>query len=126
MWNVRITLGLDYVKDFLRELPASWDDTYFVDGFPGKFVVLARKLKNSWYMAGINGENIEKTLILKLPIPESVEKGILISDGADNRSFTMDEIIFHPGENLELKIKIRIGILDDALPNAFTLFLNPN
>jgi len=40
-------------------------------------------------------------------------------------SLELQNYIFEMIENIELKVKIKIGILDDALPNAFTLFLNP-
>ena len=32
----------DYVREFLKGVPSVWDDTKFLDGYPGKFVVLAR------------------------------------------------------------------------------------
>ncbi len=45
----------EYVKDLLREIFATWDETKFVDGFPGEFVILARRSGKTWYIAGING-----------------------------------------------------------------------
>ena len=56
----------DYVRDFIREIPAVWDDTKFIDGYPGKFVVLARQGDGHWYLAGINGETAERKLTLDL------------------------------------------------------------
>ena len=32
--------------EFLKELPSNWDETRFIDGYPGKFVVLARRNEN--------------------------------------------------------------------------------
>jgi hypothetical protein len=31
-----------------------WDDTKLVDGFPGEYVVMARRSGDTWYVAGIN------------------------------------------------------------------------
>ena len=45
------------VRKFLQELPTTWEDVKFIDGYPGKLVILARKSGNNWYVAGINGEN---------------------------------------------------------------------
>lgn len=56
----------NYVKDFLRRLPDSWDDVKFLDGYPGKFFVVARRAGRKWYVAGINGENAEKAITLDL------------------------------------------------------------
>ena len=95
----------DYVKDFLREIPCCWDDVRFIDGFPGKLVIIARKSKDAWFLAGINGEDSEKNLSLELPFIEKSLAGTLITDGTDNRSFEMRRINFTPGRPMEIKIK---------------------
>ena len=54
--------------DFLRELPTTWEETRFIDGYPGKYVILARKATNGrWYIAGLNAlkEPLSLTLDLK-------------------------------------------------------------
>ncbi len=95
----------DYVRDFMREVPTRWDDTRFIDGFPGKFVVIARKSKDTWYVAGINGENIEKSINIELSFLKDTKTGILITDGADNRSFDMQKITLTPGTPLAITMK---------------------
>ena len=50
------------VQDFLSELPSVWDETRFVSGYPGEYVVLARRSGNTWYIAGINGSDTLQTL----------------------------------------------------------------
>ena len=52
--------------EFLKELPSNWDETRFIDGYPGKFVVLARRNENRWYIAGLNAEKQVKELTLDL------------------------------------------------------------
>ena len=54
------------VQDFLSRLPAVWDETRFVSGYPGESVVLARRSGSTWYIAGINGTDEEKELALPL------------------------------------------------------------
>ena len=54
------------VRQFLGELPAAWDETRFVSGYPGESVVLARRSGKTWYVAGINGTDEPKTLSLPL------------------------------------------------------------
>jgi hypothetical protein len=95
----------DYVKNFLREIPTYWDDTKFVDGFPGKFVVIARKSRKTWYIAGINGEDIERNIRTLLPFIEKTKKGMLITDGGDNRSFRTEKITYAPNKPLEINLK---------------------
>ncbi len=95
----------DYVKNFLREIPNYWDDTKFVDGFPGKFVVIARRCNDTWYVAGTNGEETEKSLKCNFPFIKETKSGTLITDGEDTRSFTTKKIIYTPNDPLEINIK---------------------
>jgi hypothetical protein len=54
--------------DFLRQLPATWDETKFIDGYPGKYVVLARRHGADWYIAGLNAQKEAIKLNLQLPM----------------------------------------------------------
>ena len=56
--------------EFLKELPTTWNETVFIDGYAGKFVVLARKHEEKWYVAGLNAEKQNKELTLELPMFE--------------------------------------------------------
>ena len=53
--------------EFLRGVPTTWDETRFVDGYPGRFAVLARRTGERWYVAGLNAEAQPKKLTLQLP-----------------------------------------------------------
>lgn len=50
------------VKDFFGELPTAWDETRLLSGYPGEYVVMARRKGTTWYVAGINGTDEEKTI----------------------------------------------------------------
>ena len=54
--------------DFLRELPTTWDETRFLDGYPTRYVALARRHGNKWYVGALNGtqEPISMTLDLSM------------------------------------------------------------
>jgi hypothetical protein len=81
----------DFVVDFLNNVPVTWDDTYFVDGFPGKEVVMARKKQDTYFLAGINGEFKEKTLTFDLDfLPEGQFEMTLIKEGDTPRSFNTE------------------------------------
>ncbi|HUX97277.1 MAG TPA: glycoside hydrolase family 97 catalytic domain-containing protein, partial [Bacteroidales bacterium] len=41
-------------KNFLKKLESAWDETRFIDGFPGDYICLARRKGENWYIAGIN------------------------------------------------------------------------
>ena len=56
-----------FEMDFLRGLPTTWEETRFIDGYPGKYVVMARKATNGqWYIAGLNALKEPLTLTLDL------------------------------------------------------------
>lgn len=52
------------VKNFLSNLPTTWDDTRLVSGYPAEYVVMARQKDNQWYVGGLNGTDANKTINL--------------------------------------------------------------
>lgn len=68
--------------DFMKEVPTTWDDTKFIDGYPGKYAIVARKHGDTWYVAGIS--NLDKPVELELNLP-MFEKGQTISMINDNK-----------------------------------------
>lgn len=54
--------------DFLKEVPTTWDETRFIDGYPGKYVVLARRHGDRWYVAAVNAGMEPLKLKLNLPM----------------------------------------------------------
>ena len=92
--------------DFLRDLPTTWEETRFIDGYPGKYVVLARKsaATGQWYMAGLNA--------LKEPLP-----------------LTLDLNTFGPLSKLYIDNKASEPILSPVKPDKkgrLKLTLQPN
>lgn len=95
----------DYVQDFLKRVPAVWDDTRFLAGEPGKFVALARRGDGRWLVAGINGETAARTLTLDLAGLSAKPGGTLIADGAPgNLSFRRETVTLGPDGKLTLTL----------------------
>ncbi len=102
-----------YVKDFLRSLPNSWDDTKLIEAFPGKLYVIARRAGNKWYVAGLNGEDVEKTLSLDLSFLKT-KKGILITTetGTKNEvSFAKKNTVVPANGKVEITVKGNDGFV---------------
>ena len=58
----------EFELDFLRGLPTTWEETRFIDGYPGRYVILARKATDGqWHVAGLNA--LKETLNLTLDLP---------------------------------------------------------
>lgn len=101
------------IKEFLKKLPNSWDDVKFIDGYPGKLYVVARKAGNKWYVAGINGENINKDLNLDINFLKN-RKGQLISTGndvKDDPSFDVKNIVIPASGKLNITLKGNDGFV---------------
>jgi hypothetical protein len=75
-------------KQFLKDVPAAWDETRFLSGYPGDEVVLARRRGDVWYVGGINGEKKAKTLSVDLSfLKDGDYQATVIADGKDAKSF---------------------------------------
>ena len=53
------------VQNFLGKLPAVWDETKLIGGYPGDHAVIARRSGKTWYVAGINGRESFRTFSLQ-------------------------------------------------------------
>jgi hypothetical protein len=56
----------DWEMNFLKQIPTTWDEVKFLDGYPTKYVVLARRSGDTWYVAGLNGTDQPVKLNLNL------------------------------------------------------------
>ena len=93
-----------YVKEFMKQVPEYWDDTKFIDGYPGKFVLVARRSGGKWYVSGINGEKNEKTLDIDLSFLKG-KMGTLINDGTAPAFFESKEISVPASGEVTINIK---------------------
>ena len=64
------------VQQFFSTLPAAWDETHLVAGYPGEYVIIARRSGNKWYLAGINGTDSIK----EVPLPFKGKNVTLFTD----------------------------------------------
>ncbi len=83
----------DGVQALLAGLPAAWDDTRLLAGYPGEYAVLARRKAGKWYIAGINGGDEPKDLSFTLDrLGTSGGSWTLFADGDGDRSFRIETI----------------------------------
>lgn len=76
-----LTDAPEYAIDFMKEVPTRWDEVRFVDGHPGKYVILARRSGNRWYIAGVNAMNQPLKQTLSLPMLEPKSQVTLYMNG---------------------------------------------
>ncbi len=68
--------------DFMKKVPTTWDETVFIDGYPGKYCVLARRHGEKWYVVAVNAQKEAVKLKVKLPMMASKE----VERYGDNKS----------------------------------------
>ena len=85
-----------------------WDDVKFIEGFPGRYVVIARRAGKTWFVAGINADRQQPRKVkIDLKALGVTKQGTLITDGIDvlgfksetfplEKSVTSDEITMRP------------------------------
>lgn len=82
------------VKEFLRALPDTWEDVRFIDGYPGHDVVIARKAGSRWYIAGINGEDRDKTVNIDPTRFSGMTQAVMYADTVGRRRICKKDIPF--------------------------------
>ena len=52
----------------MKSVPTRWDEVRFIDGYPGKYIIMARRSGNKWYIAGVNAmeQPLQKTITLPM------------------------------------------------------------
>ena len=75
-----LTDAPSWAIDFMKEVPTTWDEVRFIDGYPGKYVILARRHGDKWYIAGVNAQKETLKLKVNLPMFSNGEKVKLFSD----------------------------------------------
>lgn len=66
--------------EFMKNVPTTWDETLFIDGYPGKYVVIARRHADKWYIAGVSAEADPLKLKLNLPMLTKGEEVTLYAE----------------------------------------------
>ncbi|MBR1414985.1 MAG: glycoside hydrolase family 97 protein [Prevotella sp.] len=53
---------------FMKQVPTTWDEVKFIDGYPGKYVIMARRSGAKWYVVGINAQQEPLKTTVTLPM----------------------------------------------------------
>ena len=96
--------------DFMKEVPTTWDEVRFIDGYPGKYVILARRHGDKWYIAGVNAQKETLKLKVNLPMFSNGEKVRLFSDDKALQG-GVKQIEIGKKQELQLSIPCNGGIL---------------
>ncbi len=89
--------------EFMKEVPTTWDETVYIDGYPGRYVVIARRKDTKWYIAGVNALPEALDLELDLSMLDAGTKALLYSENKK-------EVFGRTGLTLKNPAKVKVSV----------------
>lgn len=93
-----------WAVDFMKKLPTTWDDVKFIDGYPGKYIIMARKHGDKWIVSGVNAQ--DETLKLNLDLSSFFNAGETVTLYSDDAKLNGKASEIKINKKQELKISI--------------------
>lgn len=79
------------VRKWLATVPVVWDELRVLAGFPGEYVLLARRWESHWYVAAVNGGSACRSVQFDPAELDAVGySGLLISNGEQQGSLAIE------------------------------------
>jgi len=72
--------------EFIKKMPDTWDETIGIDGYPGKFITVARRSGKEWFVATVNNEE-KRELSVPLNFLSDGEYKITIYADAEDTNY---------------------------------------
>ena len=98
-----LTDAPEWAINFMKEVPTTWDEVKYIDGYPGKYVVIARRHGDKWYVAGVNAQKETVKINAKLSMFQS---GKEIKMYSDDEQLNGKETTLKTGGNQEIELAI--------------------
>jgi len=70
-------------SDFLKLIQTTWDETRYLDGYPGRDIILARRKNTSWYVGGMTNEESREAVFVPDFPGSDAWKATLWKDGPE-------------------------------------------
>ena len=73
-----------WAVDFMKQVPTNWDETRFIDGYPGKYCIMARRAGTKWFVVGItsDGTPLQKKIDAKAFFPKGTKPTVYVDTDA--------------------------------------------
>jgi alpha-glucosidase len=90
--------------DFIRDVPTSWDETRYVAGEVGQYIVLVKRKGDTWYLGAMNGASARKVSIPLSFLGSGSWAADLWMDGDKPDRVRRDSRKMGPSDKLELDL----------------------
>ena len=71
-----------WAVQFMKDVPTLWDEVKFIDGYPGRYAIIARRAGTKWFIAGISAQ--KEPLKTKLDLSPFFKKGSTVTTYTDD------------------------------------------
>lgn len=95
--------------DFMKQVPTTWDETRLIDGYPGKYCVLARRHGENWYIVAVNAG--KETMQLKVNLPMFAGMEVTKYYDKKDRSSHMEKVNIKKNGEITLLIQPEGGMI---------------
>lgn len=90
--------------EFVKRVPTAWDETRFVQGEPGRDIVLARRRGRAWYLGAMTGDEARTERVPLRFLPPGRFRAIVWQDGAAPDDVQRSERTVTRGDVLSLTL----------------------
>ena len=102
----------DAVKTFMQQVPVSWDEVKFIDGYPGKYYAVARRSGAKWYVAAINADSTAKQVSINtLPFIKPFKTGTLFYTNPSDNTIAVDKLTVYANQQKTITIQPNHGFV---------------
>lgn len=98
-----------FAIDFMKDVPTTWDETLYIEGYPGKYGVIARRCGNQWYVAGVNAE--QQAVKVKVNLPMFAGKTVSFYGDDKKMNTSLKEININKNGLVEITMQPRGGFV---------------
>lgn len=105
-----ITDAPTWAIDFMKNVPTTWDDVQFIDGYPGKYIIMARRSGNKWFVTGVNAQSETLKTKIVLPMFNPGDEVTLYADD-DKLNGNMSTVKINKKQELQITIPQHGGVV---------------
>ncbi len=96
--------------EFMKNVPTLWQDIKFIDGYPGKYAIFARKTADKWIITGINAD--QNTIVKKLNLSEfNFDNSVTVYKDDKNLNGSKSEVKLPKNKTIEISIPKNGGLV---------------
>lgn len=95
-------------RELIKDIPAAWDETRFIEGLPASHIVIARRRGSDWYIAGMTDSARRVVMPLTILDPGKDYNALIFSDET-HQTMKREIIEVHAGSTLKLDLLERGG-----------------